>query len=85
MQFYCLPVESAYCVAIKWQLLFLNQGKRKNGHRNAFRTKSSQKNVQEEKGIDLSVAYILNCFTVDRATMPGSFKSNKGLFFFTSN
>ena len=38
-----LPVLSAHSFASNWQLLFLNQRKRENGHRNFFMTKSPRK------------------------------------------
>ena len=40
-----LPVLSAHSFASNWQLLFLNQRKRENCHRNVFMTKSPRKNV----------------------------------------
>ena len=49
-----LPVLSvhSFAIMINRQLLFLNQRKRKNGCRNIFMTKSSQKNVLNI-GVDL--------------------------------
>ena len=51
------------------KLLFLNQRKRKNGLRNIFMTKSSQKNVLDV-GIDHVVASIPSGIATNRATMP---------------
>ena len=63
-----LPVLSAHSFASNWQLLFLNQWKRENGHRNVFMTKSPRKNVPDV-GIELGAA----CMAIasDRATAPG--------------
>ena len=52
-----LPVLSIHSFAINQQLLFLNQRKRKNGRRNIFMTKFSQKNVPDVR-IDLGTACI---------------------------
>ena len=45
--------------------IILNINQKTNGRKSFFRTKSSQKNVQD-MGINLGVAYIL----VDQATVP---------------
>ena len=57
-----LAVLSIYLFAINRQLLLLNQWNRKNGHRNAFTTKSSPKNVRDVV-IDFNVAHILGFAT----------------------
>ena len=64
-----LPVLSVHSFAINEQLLFLNQQKRMNGHRNIFMTKSSQKNVPDV-GVDLEFACIPINLAADRATVP---------------
>ena len=38
---------SVHSLAINWQLLFLNERKRKNGHKNVFMAKPSWKNVSD--------------------------------------
>ena len=58
-------VLSVHSFAINWQLLFLNQHKRKNGFSNIFMTKSSSKNVPDV-GVNLSVA----CIPSGLATLP---------------
>ena len=50
-----LPVLSAHHFAINLQMIFLNQRKRKNGRRNIFMTKSSQKDVPDAR-IDRGVS-----------------------------
>ena len=42
-------ILSAHHFAINWQILFLNQRKRKNGRRNIFMTKSSRKDVLDAR------------------------------------
>ena len=63
---------NTYCTffASNWQLLFLNQRKRKNGRRNVFVTKSPRKNVSYV-GIELGTAFMPTGHTSDRATTPG--------------
>ena len=58
-----LPVLGIHSLAIHRQLLFLNQRKRKSGHRNIFMTKSSRKNVPDT-GYNLDTACISkrNCY-----------------------
>ena len=66
-----LPVLSAHSFAINRQLLFLNQQKRKNGRRNIFMTKSSQKNVPDPR-IDRGAACFPSDIPTDRAIAPDS-------------
>ena len=61
------PVLSAHPFAINWQLLFLNQRKRKNGRRNNFMTKSSRKDVPDAR-IDRDASWFPSDMTTDRAT-----------------
>ena len=49
-----LSVFSVHSFVINRQLIFLNQGKRNNDHRNFFMTKSSRKNLPD-KGVDLGI------------------------------
>ena len=64
-----LPVLYANSFASNWQLLFLNQRKRQNGHRNVFMTKSPWKNVPDV-GIELGAACVPSELTSDGATAP---------------
>ena len=64
-----LSVLSVHSFAINQQMVFLNQGKRKNGHRNIFMKKSFRKNVPDV-GVDLGSACIPSGLATDRATMP---------------
>ena len=64
-----LPGLSIHSFAINRQLLFLNQQKRKNGRRNVFMTKSSQKNVLDTR-IDRSASSIPSDITTDLTIGP---------------
>ena len=66
-----LPELSAHSFASNWQLLFLNQQKRENGHRSFFMTKSPWKNVPDRWGIELGVACMPSGHASNRATASG--------------
>ena len=66
-----LPVLFAHSFTSNWHLLFLNQRKRENCHRNFFMTKSPRKNVPDV-GIELGAACMPSGHASDRATAPGS-------------
>ena len=55
-------------------MLFLNQRKRENGHRNVFMTKCPRKNVPD-MGIELRAACMPNEHASDQATAPGRCRS----------
>ena len=65
-----LPVLSAHSLAINWQMLFLNQWKRKNGRRNIFMIKSSWKNVPGVR-IDRSASWFPSNIAANQAISLG--------------
>ena len=60
----------AHSFTSNWQLLFLNQQKRENGHRNFFMPKSPRKNVPD-MGIKFRTACMPSRCASDRVTVLG--------------